>query len=114
MSTIVCELLLPTTALPKAILPGFAVNVAFATTPVPAKVSTCGEPGALSVIVILPVAPPATVGVNCTVNEALCPALRVVGAVNPLMLKPVPEACTRLIVRFAFPLFVSVTLWVLL
>ena len=100
--------------MPKAILPGFALNVAFGATPVPAKVSTCGEPGALSVRMMLPVAPPATVGVNCTLNEVLWPALSVMGVVNPLMLKPDPETGARLIVRLEFPLFVSCTLCVLL
>jgi hypothetical protein len=113
MSVIVSEPLLPTTTLPKAILPGFELKVAFAATPVPDRVSTCGEPGKLSVKAMLPVAPPATVGVNCTVNEALWPALRVIGVVIPFMLNPVPETCARLMVRFAFPLFVNVTLWVL-
>jgi len=110
---IVCELLLATTTLPKATLPGFVVNIAFAATPLPDKASACGEPGALSVNAMLPVAPPATEGVNCTLNEVLWPAPSVIGVVNPLMPKPDPETCARLMARFTFPLFVSFTLWVL-
>jgi hypothetical protein len=55
---------LPTASLPKLMLPGLTVNVAPAATPVPTRVSVCGELGALSVNVIVPFAAPATVGAN--------------------------------------------------
>jgi hypothetical protein len=45
---------------------------------------------ALEVIVTLPVAVPADVGLNETVKLALCPAVKVSGAVIPLRLNPVP------------------------
>ena len=51
-----------------------------------------GEPGALLVIEMLPVAVPDEVGENFAVKEAFCPALIVVGTDKPLRLKPVPEA----------------------
>lgn len=56
--------LLPTTTLPKAILPGFKVRVAFEATPLPANEIVCGEFGAPSVSVMDPVAPPAAAGAN--------------------------------------------------
>ena len=61
--------LVPTFSFPKAMLPGFAVNVAFEATPLPASERVCGEFGAPSVKMMLPVAAPATVGANCTLNE---------------------------------------------
>jgi len=45
---------------------------------------------ALEVIVTLPLALPADVGVNVTLKLALWPAVRVTGAVIPLRLNPVP------------------------
>jgi len=50
-----------------------------------------GEPGALLVIEILPLAEPGVVGENIAVKEALCPALIVVGTDKPVMLKLVPK-----------------------
>ncbi len=41
---------------------------------------------------MLPVAAPADVGAKVAVNDALLPALIVIGIVAPLMLNPVPEA----------------------
>jgi len=64
VSVIVCVPLLPTATLPKETLPGLAVSVAFAAIPVPVSKMVCGEPGALSVKEMLPVAAPAAVGEN--------------------------------------------------
>jgi hypothetical protein len=58
---------------------------------------------------MLPLALPAVVGANFAVTEVFCPALIVTGTVNPLMLKPVPEALAAEIVTLAVPVFVSVT-----
>ena len=60
--------------------------------PVPLRATVSGEPGALLVIEILPLAAPAEVGENMAVNVLLCPEVSVIGRDNPLMLKPVPEA----------------------
>jgi len=103
------ELLLPTTTLPKAKLPGFAIRVALAATPLPESESVCGDAGALSVNTMLPVTPPAVVGANWTLKEVLCPAPRVDGKESPLMVKPAPLSVARLITIFTFPLFVRVT-----
>ena len=65
----VCELLLPTCTFPKAMLVGLALSCAVADTAEPDSVSVCGEPGALSVKLIVPLLVPTSVGVNCTLNE---------------------------------------------
>ncbi len=104
--------MLPTATLPNATLPGFAFKVEEVATPVPTMLTVCGEPGALSVNVILPVPAPAVVGANCALKETLCPAVNVVGKESPLIPNPVPSTVAMLIVRLEFPLFVSLTLCV--
>jgi hypothetical protein len=105
--------LLETVTLPKFTLPGFAVSVEVSDTALPIKVSTCGDPGALSVKVMFPVAGPAAVGANCTANEIDWPPVMVFGSDSPLIPKPVPDSVARLIVTFELPVFVSVTFCVL-
>jgi hypothetical protein len=81
--------LLPTVTLPKFRLAGFdpkAPNVV----PVPDNGMVKVGLDAVEVIVRLPVTLPADVGLNVTVKVALCPAVRVTGAVIPLRLNPVP------------------------
>jgi hypothetical protein len=107
---IVCCPLLPTFTLPKLTLPGFAVSVAVCETALPTSVSTCGDPGALSVNVMLPVAAPAVVGANVTLNEIDCPALIVFGSESPLIPNSLPESVARFTVTFVLPVLVSVTL----
>jgi hypothetical protein len=68
-----------------------------------------GEPGALLVIEMLPVAAPVVVGANVAVNDVPCPADNVMGVVRPLILKPVPEALAAEIETLAVPVFVKVT-----
>jgi hypothetical protein len=63
----------------------------------------------LLTIEIPPVALPTADGENFAVNDALLPALIVIGMVAPLMLNPVPEGVAWLTVNAAFPGFVSVT-----
>jgi hypothetical protein len=107
-----CWPLLPVVTFPNATLPGLAINVELVVTPVPTMLTTWGEPGALSVKVMLPVPAPADVGANCALKERLCPAVKVVGRESPLIPKPVPATVARLIVRLELPLFISLTLWV--
>lgn len=57
----------------------------------------------------LPAALPADVGENFAVNEAFWPALIVRGRVNPLIVKPGPEAEAAEMVTLAVPVFVNVT-----
>ncbi len=90
-SVMVCVLFAPTTTLPNAMLPGFALSVELAEVPVPARSRVCGELAALSVNLIVPVIPCATPGVNCAVNDMLFPAAIVAGRESPVMPKPVPE-----------------------
>jgi hypothetical protein len=68
----------------------------------------------LLTIETLPVAAPAEVGVKMAANEALLPALIVIGRLAPLTPNPVPEADACVTVRAALPLFVSVIVWVAL
>jgi hypothetical protein len=110
----VCWPLLETATLPKATLPGFAVNVEDCEIALPVSVTTCGEPGALSVKVMLPVAAPAVVGENVTPNESVWPAVIVFGSESPLIPNALPESVARLIVTLEVPVFVSVTFCVLL
>jgi hypothetical protein len=64
VNVMVCWPLLLTDTLPNATLPGLAVKVELVETPLPTRVTVCGEVGALSVNVMLPVAGPAVVGAN--------------------------------------------------
>jgi hypothetical protein len=100
--------LLPTWTFPKATLDGFGERVPCV--PVPLKAIVAGDPGALLVIEMLPVALPEVVGANCAVNEVFAPALIVVGKARPLILKPAPEALAAEIVSAALPGLVNVTL----
>lgn len=89
VNVISCEPLLPTPTEPKLTLAGFAPSCPCV--PVPDKVTAAGEPEALLTTEMLPVAAPADVGAKVAVNDALLPALMVIGIVAPLMLNPVPE-----------------------
>jgi hypothetical protein len=102
-----CDVLPPTRTLPKLTLEGFAVSVPC--DPVPLRAIEAGEPGALLVIEMLPVALPEVVGANWAVNEMFAPALMVVGTGKPLIEKPVPEVLAAEIVSAALPVFVNVT-----
>jgi hypothetical protein len=106
----VCELLVPVVTLPKAALLGVAFNCACV--PVPLSAMVAGEPGALLAIAMLPVAAPAELGVKRAENEALLPALIVIGMLAPLMLNPVPEGEAAVTVNAALPALVNVTVCV--
>jgi hypothetical protein len=83
----------PTFTFPKLRLPGFAPSrKVAATAPVPLRGIDSGEPGPLLVIEILPLVLPEEAGENLAVKEVFCPALRAIGSVKPLKLKPVPLA----------------------
>lgn len=81
--------LLPTFTFPKLRLVGFEVS-APGETPVPDRAIVNVGLGALEVIVTVPLAFPLDVGVNISVKVVLCDALRVNGAVIPLMENPEP------------------------
>src|SRR5947208_2305740 len=82
--------------------------------PFPVRLTVCGLPPALSVMVKVPVRAPATVGVNVTLIMQFAPAASVVGlighAVAPALVSAKsPDAAMELIVSAAFPVFDIVT-----
>ena len=81
--------LVPTTTLPSAKVPGVTVSWPAAATPVPDNGMVNVGFEAVEVMVTLPLALPAEAGVKVTLKVALCPAVRVTGAVMPLRLNPV-------------------------
>ena len=83
------DLLLPTITLPKLRLLGLDPKAPIAS-PVPAKAMVRVGSEAFEMMLTLPLALVAEVGVNVTVKVVLCPAVRVIGAVIPLRLKAVP------------------------
>ena len=97
--------LLPTVTLPKLKLDGFGdrspgeIAVPDSETP-----SVGFDP--FEVIVTVPLALPAAVGVNVTLNVVYAPAAKVIGVVTGLKLKPVPLMATFEIVTDDPPLFV--------
>jgi len=102
--------LLPTATDPKFTLEGLAAT--WPCIPVPDNAIDAGEPGALLTIEMLPVAAPADVGAKMAENEALLPALIVIGMLAPLMLNPVPEGDALVTVNVPVPALVSVTVCV--
>ena len=99
--------LVPTTTLPTPRVAGVTLNCPAAVAPVPD--SGIVEVGfeASDVMVTSPLTAPADFGENDTVNVALWPALRVIGATIPLKLKPVPVIVTFETVMLALPAFVT-------
>jgi len=97
-------LLLPTATVPKFQLVGLAVRMNVAATPVPDRLTTVGEVGALLVIEMLPLALPVAAGANTALNDTLAPAATVCAA-SPCTLKPVPVTVTCEMVRLAVPVF---------
>jgi hypothetical protein len=111
VKVMVCWPLLPTDTLPNATLPGLALKVELVETPLPTMLTVCGDVGALSVNVMLPVAAPVAVGANCTLNESDCPPVSVFGNDSPLMPKPLPATVATLMTMFVVPVFVNSTFW---
>jgi len=69
---------------------------------------------ALLVKAMLPVALPFALGAKATVRETDCPALSVSGSVRPVTLNPVPVTLSLESITLPVPLFVRVTLFVVL
>ena len=65
------ELLLPTWTFPKFKIVGLALSCVVADAALPVSASVCGEPGALSVKLMVPLVVPVSIGVNPTLNEML-------------------------------------------
>jgi hypothetical protein len=102
----VCELFVPVVTLPNAAVVGVAANCGCV--PVPLKGMVSGEFCPLLTIEMLPLALPADVGANWALKVVLSPAPNVSGVLNPLMLKPVPDAVPCEIVTLPDPEFVNV------
>ena len=64
---------------------------------------------AFEVTVTVPLNVPVDVGANVTVNDVLCPGVKVTGGVIPETLNPVPAAATAEIVALVPPVFVTVS-----
>src|SRR5258707_12929745 len=79
--------------LPKPRLVGFDPS-APAVMPVPVSGMLSVGFEAFEVIATLPLTAPAAVGLNNTLNVALWPAVKVIGALIPLTLKPAPVTLT--------------------
>jgi len=98
-------------------LTGKSMTPGASATPRPLSVTDCGESAALSVIERLAGRFPAMVGVNVTVIVQVAPAAMLLPAQVFVLLKSlalVPLIVTALTVKAAFPLFVTVTLWLAL
>ena len=110
VNVIVCVPLLPTCTFPKLKLVGLAESDPWRLDPVNEIVA--GEPGALLVREMAPVAPvTAEAGEKVAVKLVLCPAFSVRGsAAKPLRPKPVPDGVAAVMVRAAFPVLLRVTL----
>src|ERR1022692_2406586 len=96
-------LLEPTATLPKATVVG---EKTIGASPVPVRLTICGEFKALSVMVIAPLTAPTTVGVNVTFTVQLAFTARVL----QLSFSPKSPLAWMEIVAVAVPLFFSVTL----
>lgn len=100
----------PTDTFPKLALAG--VMVSPACTPVPATGITALVPCELATV-MLPAMFSALFGLNTTLIVAFCPAFNVTGAVIPLTVTSFALTLICEIVKLLFPLFVTVTLFVL-
>ncbi len=78
-----------------------------ANVPDPVSVTMCGAPVALSLIVMVPVIEPVTVGVKVTVTVQVLPCDRMAPLQFPLWAYP-PLAATELMVTLPNPLLVTV------
>ena len=107
----VCVDEVPVFTFPKLRLFELRLRVSVAATPVPVSATVAGEPGALLVIVRLPLALPVDAGANCTLKVVDCPALTDSGRVNPLVLKPLPVTLTCETVNVAVPVLLSWMVW---
>jgi hypothetical protein len=101
-----CEPICPIVTLPKAMLLGPATSCP-PVAPVPARLTTCGFCGALSVNDTVPVRTPTAVGVNVTFTVQFAPATSV--APQLLDWAKSPVAATALKEILVLPAFVNVS-----
>jgi len=105
VSVTFCEMPVPSVSTPKLMLVGLAPRRWVAETPLPLNEIASGEVGPLLTKDTDPLTLPAEVGVNMALNVAVAPTAIVVGAVKPLIVKPVPETLACEIVKLAVPVF---------
>lgn len=105
---VVRELLLPVFTLPNGKLFGVAPSRVVEAAPVPLSAMARGEPGASLTNETDPLTLPAMVGANTMLNVVLPPAAMVFGRGRPVVLKLAPVTFACVIVKLAFPPFVSV------
>jgi hypothetical protein len=101
----------PSFTLPKAMLFVLNVRSSVAATPVPLKLITVGEPGALLTNEILPVTEPAADGWKTALNVLDFPAFTDNGRLSPLVLKPEPLTFACVIVSTPFPGLLTWNVW---
>jgi hypothetical protein len=101
----------PVFTFPKLKLLELRLRVSVAATPVPVNATVAGDPGALLVMVRLPLALPADVGENCALNVLACAGFNVSGRVNPLVLNALPITLTCETVNAAVPVLLSWMVW---
>lgn len=111
VSVTLCVELPPTITFPKLMLAGVALSSRLA--PAPLRAMTVGELVAVLVTATLPLALPALAGAKVALMARLCPAVKVLGKLVGATLKPGPDAVIELMVTWAVPVLVNVTLWVL-
>jgi hypothetical protein len=107
----VCVLVTPVVTFPKLTEAG--VTEICDCTPVPLSAMVAGELVALLVTVTPPLKLPLAVGANATSNEVDCPALNVMGD-SPLTVNPLPVTLSFDTETLPVPVFVRVTVFVVL
>ena len=90
VSVKVCVGALPRFTLPKEMFAGLTESVAAAAVTLPLRRTVAGEDAAVLVSETLPLTFPVDCAVNCTLKLLDCPAARVSGTLNPVVLKPAP------------------------
>lgn len=96
----------------EVVAPEELLLVETALAPVPDRLTDCGEPAALSAMLIVPVRVPVAVGLNCTLRVHFAPSANVVPQVVRLPKTKSPEiAKGEEKVRAAVPVLVMVTNW---
>src|SRR5215475_5696798 len=76
----------PVFTLPKLTVLVLNVRICVVATPVPLKAMVAGEPGALLVMLTVPLRVPAVVGANTALNVVLAPTAKVLGVTRPFTL----------------------------
>jgi hypothetical protein len=108
LSVPVRALVVPTMTLPKSWAAGVTVNCP-AAVPVPASAIARLPCPDREASLTLPLALPGDCGAKIVLNVKLCPAVRVRGKLNPLVLNPAPVVLALYIVKLKVEVFVSVS-----